>query len=263
MVDNKPIKIEWLEFSDGAITCKLIDLPDEFNVAWLTVDPSTKVKNVLLECLLVRNALAVNNQKTNYYIKLNIPYFPFARADRVFEKGNPLPMDMIGVLIAEFDDVHTVDIHNQDWLEPYLIAETPQHEALRSVVKHLDKYDYVVAPDKGALKKIYELGMPVITATKVRDVSTGRIISTELDSGKELSGCKLLIVDDICDYGNTFLGLAKLLKTKGANVDLYVTHLIGANGLSQFKGLIDKIYCYQTVAGYLNMNNVLDFNSGK
>lgn len=260
LVDNTPIKIEWVEFSDGALTCKLIDLPQEFNVAWLTVDPSTKVRDVVLECLLVRSALVNNNNKMTYYINLNIPYFPFARADRVFEHGNPLPMDMIGIMVGEFDQVRTVDIHNQEWLPLYLISETPQHKAVFEVIKDLGHYDYVVAPDKGALKKIYELNHPVITATKVRDISTGKITSTELDTNKDLKGCKLLIVDDILDGGGTFIPLAEKLKSLGASVDLYVTHLIGAKGLDLFKGKIDNIYCYHTVGGYLNQQDVLNYN---
>lgn len=263
MVDNKPIKIEWTEFSDGATTCKLIGLPESYKIAWVTVDPSTKVKDIILECLLVRSALIENNIESMYQINLNIPYFPFARADRVFQRGNPLPMEMIGTLVGEFNIVRTVDIHNQEWLEPYLIEETPQHKALVETVRDIKHYDYVVAPDKGALKKIYELNMPVITATKVRDVSTGKIISTQLDTDKDLNGAKLLIVDDLLDGGGTFIPLAEKLKSLGASVDLYVTHLIGAKGLDLFKGKIDNIYCYHTVGGYLNMQNVLDYNLGK
>lgn len=40
MIDNKPYEINWITFSDGAITCKIIGLPEHFRTAWITVDPS-------------------------------------------------------------------------------------------------------------------------------------------------------------------------------------------------------------------------------
>lgn len=263
-IDNNPIKIDWLEFSDGATTCKLIDCPSSFKTAWVTVDPITPVKDILMEVLLVRSALGYSNNSTEYKVGLNIPYCPYARADRVFEHGNPLPIEVFLEIITErFDEIRTVDLHNPDWADYCGLNDMPQYIAISEVVHNLKQYDYVVAPDKGALKKIYELGMPVITATKVRDVSTGRIVETTLDTDVDLTGCKLLIVDDICDYGNTFINLAKLLKTKGAVVHLYVTHLIKPNGLSDFKDIVDYIYCYNTVGGYINNTHILDFNNGK
>ena len=263
-VDNKPVKIDWLEFSDGANTCKLIDCPPQFKTAWVTVDPITPVKDILMEVLLVRSALGYANSSTEYKVGLNIPYCPFARADRVFEHGNPLPLEVFLEIITQgFDEVRTVDLHNPDWVDYCGLNDMPQYIAISEVVHNLKQYDYVVAPDKGALKKIYELGMPVITATKVRDVSTGRIIETTLDTDVDLTGCKLLIVDDLMDAGGTFIPLAEKLRSLGASVDLYVTHLIAAKGLDIFKGKIDNIYCYHTVGNYVNQTDVLNFNLGK
>lgn len=263
-IDNKPIKIDWIEFSDGATTCKLIDCPNQFKTAWVTVDPITPAKNILMEVLLVRSALGYSNNSTEYKVGLNIPYCPFARADRVFEHGNPLPIEVFLEIVTErFDEVRTVDLHNPDWADCYGLNDMPQYIAISGVIRDLKKYDYVVAPDKGALKKIYELGMPVITATKVRDISNGRIIETTLDIDVDLSGKKVLIVDDLMDAGGTFIPLAEKLKSLGASVDLYVTHLIAGKGLDIFKGKIDNIYCYHTVGNYVNQTDVLNFNLGK
>lgn len=265
MVDNNAVDIKWIEFSDGAITCQLMNCPEEFHKTYITVDPSTKVKDILTEILLVRGALIASNFLADFTICLYLPYMPYGRADRVFEHGNPLPLyEFFSAIEEVFDEVITVDIHNEDTLRYYPITNIPQSKIIKQVLdKQLQEYDYVVAPDAGAQKKIYELGMPVITATKTRDVSTGKLISTTLDTDVDLKGLKLLIVDDICDYGGTFLNLGKLLKEKGAHVDLYVTHMIAPEGLTKFKGIIDKVYCYHTVGGYLNMTSILDYNNGK
>jgi ribose-phosphate pyrophosphokinase len=46
----------------------------------------------------------------------------------------------------------------------------------------------------------------------------------------------------------SFIKIAEQLKAAGAKqVDLYVTHLIASKGLDVLKGLVDNVYCYQTV----------------
>jgi ribose-phosphate pyrophosphokinase len=107
------------------------------------------------------------------------------------------------------------------------------------------------------------LEVDIVYASKKRDISTGRIIETTLPEDVDFTGAKVLIPDDIGDGMYTFIKLAEKLKERGAaQVDLYVTHLIGAKGLKCLQPHIDKLYCYQTVANYVNKQNVLDYNLG-
>ena len=100
-------------------------------------------------------------------------------------------------------------------------------------------------------------------ANKVRDVSTGKLTEMNLPE-YDFTGKKVLVPDDIFDNGGTLVWLGDLLKKAGAmEVELYITHLIAPNGLKHLTGVIDKVYCYQTVAGYINKQTVLDFNLGK
>ncbi|WGH49585.1 ribose-phosphate pyrophosphokinase [Alishewanella phage vB_AspM_Slicko01] len=263
IVDNVSIQVTQLTFSDGATTFKLIDMPTHCKTVWVTVDPSTPVCMILNEIVLIHSAITSSiSDDCKPFIGLNIPYCPYGRADRVFEFGNPLPLVAFFDAIHHlFDEIITTDMHNQFWSNAYKITEFPQHRALQHVLNdRLFDYDYVVAPDKGALKKIYELTMPTITATKIRDITTGRITDTILDVEEDLTGCKLLIVDDICDGGGTFIPLAEKLRSLGASVDLYVTHLIAAKGLDIFKNKIDNVFCYHVVGSYINATDVTKFN---
>jgi ribose-phosphate pyrophosphokinase len=104
----------------------------------------------------------------------------------------------------------------------------------------------LTAPDGGALKKIYKVsealgGIEVLECSKSRDVKTGHLKGFRV-SADDLQGKSCIIVDDICDGGGTFIGLAEELKKKNAgNLYLAVSHGIFSKGfddlLKHFKGI--------------------------
>jgi ribose-phosphate pyrophosphokinase len=59
-----------------------------------------------------------------------------------------------------------------------------------------------------------------------------------------MKGPVKLIVDDICDGGATFIGIADAIHEKDpdADVRLYVTHGIFSKGIDVFKGKLNHIY---------------------
>ena len=75
----------------------------------------------------------------------------------------------------------------------------------------------------------------------------GRIVVPELPQGVE----DYVIVDDLCDGGGTFIGIAKDLRERGARrVFLIVTHAIFSKGLEPFRGLLDRVYCTNSFANF-------------
>lgn len=178
------------------------------------------------------------------YLTIEIPYFPYARQDRICNDGEAFSLKVMSNLINSIkaDKVIIYDPHSD--VTPALINNVEivhQHEIIPPSIL---KGKTIVCPDAGAEKKILKLKRPYIMATKVRDVSTGDIIATKVYSDS-LTDHTCIIIDDICDGGRTFIELAKVLKAKGAkSVELYVTHGIFSKGLNVFTGLIDKIYHY-------------------
>ena len=93
MSDNKKVPVNRVDFSDGAFTYKLNELPENPRYILIRVDPCTHVKDIREEIDMVCSCIE------NFYgellpelpVKLILPYLPYARADRVFEKGNPSP----------------------------------------------------------------------------------------------------------------------------------------------------------------------------
>ncbi|MFK7980161.1 MAG: ribose-phosphate diphosphokinase [Saprospiraceae bacterium] len=183
-------------------------------------------------------------------ISLFLPYFPAARQDRVMVKGEALTVKIYADIInnTQYEAVFILDPHSE--VTPALLHRVKvfdNHQLVKQAV--LKETDYLlISPDGGALKKVYKLakdlnGQPVIECSKMRDVKTGQLSGFKVFSD-DLKGKTCVIVDDICDGGGTFLGLAKELKAKNAGkLILVVTHGIFSKGLDNLATVFDKIYC--------------------
>ena len=173
-------------------------------------------------------------------MELFIPYFPAARQDRVMIKGEPLSVKVYADIInaMQFDKVFVFDAHSE--VTPALVNNCeviPNHTFIEAVVKAIGNDVKLISPDGGTLKKIYKVseflgGVEVVECSKSRDVKTGRLSGFKVYND-DLQGAECLIVDDICDGGGTFVGLAEELKNKNAGkLYLAVSHGIFNKGFA-------------------------------
>lgn len=248
------MEINRFNFPGGEVHVKLHDLGTE-ETANLTHFIRNSDDSMAL--FLITDALRRSGKK---HINLTLPYVPYARQDRVMVEGEPLSIKVFADLInvQDYDSVTIWDPHSD--VTPALINNCKvvhQHEIIGNnigVIGTSRSPHVLVCPDAGARKKIMKVAQTlhindVIFADKVRDVATGKITGTTLSATperwKDLPRVTddLIMVDDICDGGYTFIELAKLLRplTSG-KIKLYVTHGIFSKGLSVFDGLIDEIY---------------------
>jgi ribose-phosphate pyrophosphokinase len=183
-------------------------------------------------------------------ITLFLPYFPGARQDRVMVPGEPLTVKVYADLInaLQLDRVTVFDPHSE--VTPALLNRCTvldNQAFIRQVLTRIGGEVLLVSPDGGALKKIYKLsealgGLEVVECSKSRDVKTGRLSGFKVYAD-ELKGRSCLIVDDICDGGGTFIGLAEVLRAKGAGrLYLAVSHGIFSRGLSELSACFDGIF---------------------
>lgn len=166
-------------------------------------------------------------------VSLCMPYLPYARQDKEISNDSTFALRIFAELINEmnFHKVSCFDPHSDvaDALFNNFDAHYPTFQVGET-------YEFCSAqaicfPDAGASKKyskFFSGYYPTISAEKTRDQSTGTIVDYKL-IGKVPRN--VLIVDDICDGGTTFILLAKGLKENGAfNIDLFVSHGIFSKG---------------------------------
>ncbi|RQO32277.1 phosphoribosylpyrophosphate synthetase [Taibaiella sp. KBW10] len=188
-------------------------------------------------------------------ISLFIPYFPAARQDRVMVPGEPLSVKVNADIINSLGlhQVWVYDPHSE--VTPALLNRVTvmtNHKFIRNVAAAIGGDLVLISPDGGALKKIYKVaealgGVPVIECSKVRDVATGKLKSFSVYAD-DLAGKTCLLVDDICDGGGTFIGLAEALKQKNAG-SLYVavSHGIFSKGFDGLNQWFERIYTTNSI----------------
>ncbi|MEH6395930.1 ribose-phosphate diphosphokinase [Pseudoalteromonas sp.] len=225
---------------------------------------------------IIRLMMAVDALKRltseNTPIELVIPYFPYARQDRVCVEGEASGAVVMANFInrLNFSKVTIWDAHSD--VSPALIHRVINIEQI-ALLKQCEELSSrltngeltLISPDAGASKKTLKIseqfnGVPeVIQAHKVRNLKTGEIIKTEVLGNVE--GKNVLIADDICDGGRTFIELAKVLKNEGAlEVSLFITHGIFSKGLDVFTGLIEHIYTTDSFKAANEFKNNTDIN---
>lgn len=172
---------------------------------------------------------------------LIVPYLPYGRQDKEISNTTTFARNVIiDVLIPFFYSISTYDIHSKH----EGILNLPVEKAIEFAIINSNA-NFIVFPDEGAAKRNYNtFGLPSIHLTKVRDQLTGSIIGLSLNERKIDENANVLLVDDLCDGGRTFVEATKLLKRNGIkNVSLYTTHGIYSSGLNYlFVNEIDKVF---------------------
>jgi len=194
-------------------------------------------------------------------IDLFIPYFPAARQDRVMIKGESLSVKVYADIIntLQLNKVFVFDAHSEVTSALVNNCEViPNHTFIQQVLNVIGENVKLISPDGGALKKIYKVseflgGVDVVECSKSRDVKTGKLSGFKVYED-DLNGMDCLIVDDICDGGGTFVGLAEELKKKNAGkLYLAVSHGIFNKGF-EVLDCFDKIFTTNSVKDFEGEN---------
>lgn len=213
--------------------------------------------------LLLWADMASNDQYSN--IAAFVPYLPGARADR----GHPFGAGVYASLIRVFpgQELYYIDPHSPVIVEQLSWANEIAFEYMVERAIGLNQYDAVIAPDKGAhdrAKRVGDmLGVPTYFASKTRDFATGKLSGFQppkefYEWGSEGATSRLatpgnyLVVDDICDGGGTFMGLAGALRIPRENLDLWVTHGVFSGQAEKLNEYYGNIYTTDSHPGAKN-----------
>lgn len=215
--------------------------PDKTSQVWKLHEPLLNIGEVTIQWSFVNESEVMHLAQLrdllraygNPLVTLHVDYLPYARQDKRIHNNSTFALRTFARLInaMEFEEVRCFDPHSEvaGQLIRNFKAFYPTGKILEIFTQ--TKSTLVCYPDKGAFAKYAPyLDLPWIVGAKVRNQETGEITHYEIGP-TSVKGENILIVDDICDGGATFILLAKKLYDAGASdVNLFVSHGIFSKG---------------------------------
>jgi len=206
---------------------------------------------------LILLCIAVETIAKTYTNEIHVvfAYMPYQQADRDFSEGESFSLKTItnilnGLPVQSFT---IYDPHSD--VSPALLRNCQvitNHNYIKEVVDSIVHEDFqeelvILSPDAGAYKKIFKLAEAIKfdggieTANKYRDIRSGDLkVRFSCD---DFNGRDVLIVDDICIGGATFIALAEELLDKNVGkLYLAVSHGIFSRGFGELGNYFSKIY---------------------
>lgn len=198
---------------------------------------------------------------------LLLPCPPGMRQDRVIDKPSA---DFLftaksvaeAINAREFPSVTILDPHSEAIVDMVhrCVPLGPEWWIRRAVPAFDPKWTCVISPDAGARRRAESvanaLQLPCVRAHKTRDSTTGALSGFWVEP-LPLGPQHCLIVDDLCDGGGTFLGLAEILRPHSA--DLYVTHGLFTKGTRDLAPAFTRIITTDSVPCRLLPGEIVPF----
>lgn len=228
MVTLNGVEIKPTLFPDG--TSQVWKLPDELIrrryvfVKWDFQSEQEFLVVAQLKDLLDHNGIDAN---------LELSYLPYGRQDKQVRNDQTFALRTFARLLncLGFNKVYCLDPHSEVAGQVIKNFHVIQPVDLIQRVIDIVNPDVICYPDKGARDRYSKIiDFPSIYAEKQRNQDTGEIENLSI-IGNPIDQ-KILIVDDLCDGGATFIRLANMLHHLSPDVNLYVTHGLFTKGVT-------------------------------
>lgn len=227
LVDGQERKFTTTVFPDGTSQVWKLDLEleegDDIEILWLFENEAE-----LFHVCQLAHLLEVDY---DYSPTLIVPYLPYGRQDKSVANDASFALNTFKDVLYHrgICRIETFDAHS----ETDMVISTSPAKFHKAIFNH----DVVCFPDKGAAVRYGTAdgfgNSPVIFCEKVRNQQTGEITGLKVNGATPdlLFNKRVLIVDDICDGGMTFIKVAEALKTfNPLQVDLAVSHGLFSKG---------------------------------
>ena len=201
----------------------------------------------------------------NRPLSVTIPCLLDAQADRRFADNQPHSLKLLlrHLNSLQFENIEVFHPHNAEIVEAilnnvtildnsYFIKNVLFNEiALGPGFPDMKKLDNLVlmSSDAGGFKPLMKLVDKIgwegetFSASKARKYEDGKSSLIQQIDRQDFQGKDILIIDDICVKGGTFIGLAKMLKERNCgNLYLAVSHMTVLDFNEELTLLYDTVF---------------------
>lgn len=245
---TKGVGYEVISFPDGEKHLKInkLDRKDTVEIICRITNSDELFLLMQLSDILNRQCVCVE--------KITIPYLMTMRCDRLFSFEQPFSLKIVADVVNSFKAKRVVII------EPHsnTCIDLIKNSKAENIIGKLPDYDFIYClPDKGAALRYGSNGFihkPII-CTKKRDVETGKLTGFEIEElGDYKEGSKIIVIDDLCDGGGTFIGIAnKLRELNPQKLILSVTHAVQREGIEKVSSVYDNVIVTNSYTDWYNL----------
>ena len=265
-------KLNLVHLEDSDIKYSISRFPD--GEVQISLEEFSHKEQVLVKCrvtnaedlFILMQVLDILDRHEVLY-KLNIYYLMSMRMDRVMDFNRPFTLKIV-LNILKNCNAETIEI-----LEPH----SDVYYDFRFGGKFTELYIegspsntvwhgyQMVLPDAGAKERYdFQYVGTALTCSKVRDLTTGKILEIKIDNPEAISDKPLLILDDLCDGGDTFCGIAKAFNSLGISkerLNIAVTHMVNPKGIKNLSENFNHVWFTNSYKDWDNLpENVTMFD---
>ena len=194
---------------------------------------------------------------------LVITYLMGMRMDRVMSFNEAFSLKIVAKTINDMhpDAVFIVEPHSDRTLK-LINNSTPLMNRFAEAAMTDPEHNYmIVFPDAGAKLRYGEAlenKVPMMTCHKKRDPATGKLSGFGIDNPEVLNEypeCNaFFVIDDLCDGGGTFCGIADQLKELRPDFHrtLAITHAVAARGIYKVMDYYNDLFITNSYADWGN-----------
>lgn len=231
--NKSDIKYKLVNFPDGEphIILNEIDRKDSIHINCRICNPNDLF--ILLQIGDVLNRQAIP-------FSINIYYLMSMRMDRVITFNESFSLKVVADLI---NSINPTSVHV---LEPHSIRTSELINncvVIPSIIPQINN-SIKVYPDAGAFIRYNGDPTQDVVCKKVRDPKTGALLEFSISNPEVIENNldkTLLVIDDLCDGGGTFAGIAALLEPYNMKKYIYVTHMVNPKGIKTLSDNYDQV----------------------
>ena len=197
-------------------------------------------------------------------VVLKIPCMFQQQHDRRFDTYQSFELKLVCDFInsCNFDMVYVFHPHSDSTQMGLNNCRTIDNSVFISkVLEDIGSRPMLFSTDAGSFKWINKLADVlhyddnVYSASKSRDIITHKL--TQKIEMLDFDGKDILVLDDLCVYGGTFVGLAKELKLRNVGkLYLAVSHMTVKNPNKELAELYENVYCTNSKYDEYELSNL-------
>ena len=190
---------------------------------------------------------------------LSIYYLMGMRMDRVMDFSRPFTLKIVlnSLKNCNADNIKILEPHSDAYYD-YRFGGKFTELYIEGSPSNTVWHGYqMVLPDAGAKERYdFQYVGTELTCSKVRDLTTGKILEIKIDNPEAISDKPLLILDDLCDGGDTFCGIAKAFNSLGISkerLNIAVTHMVNPKGIKNLSENFNHVWFTNSYEDWENL----------